>query len=208
MNTFKKVLRWFPVVTIVLVAIMAIGTVCGNDYSWSSDKGSLVKAISAQFGHSSWSHFLNNAGMFAMFGIPAELLFKKKKWYIAAISVAIVPQMVVSYFGWARNGMGASGWVTSILGILAAAVCVAAIRNVRNIDGEGNMGVSFAVVMPILIGVFLLVQEVGKNNAPRVAGDISHYAMHIVGYAIGLTIAFVAVVSWIITLIVNYRRNK
>lgn len=208
MNTFKKVLRWTPIVTIVLVAVMAIGTVCGSDYSWSSDKGSIVKAVSSQFGHSGWDHWFKNASWFFVFGVAAELVFKKKRWYIAALSVAMIPQILSNYFGWAHDGMGASGWIASILGILSVSVCFAGARNLSEMEPEGNMGVAFAILMPSLLNVLAMSEQVRKASAPRANTDLTHYVMHVVGHVTGLAMAFVALMGWIIALVVYYRRNK
>lgn len=208
MNMFKKVMRWFPVVTVLLVAVMAIGTVFGQDYSWSSDKGSIVKMISSQFGHSGWDHWFKNASWFFVFGVPAELAFRRKRWYIATILIAMAPQMLSAYFGWAHTGMGASGWIASILGILSASVCYAGARNLSEMEPESNMGVAFAILMPSLINVLAMSEQVRKASAPRASTDLTHYVMHVVGHVTGLAMAFVAVVGWIITLVMYYRRNK
>lgn len=127
----KKVIRWTPFVSIILFVLMFIGMTqadCVTDNGlaycnstlWTADSNSFgVADIMAMFGHVNGLHLLANAGALLVFAVPAELILGRKK-FIAGLLLAMLVQVISSEI-LHSNGLGASGWLMAMPGLMFGA---------------------------------------------------------------------------------------
>ena len=128
---FKKIIKWTPIVCIVLFVVMFIGmtqahcvTEGVNAYCdttlWASDGAHFgASDILAMFGHVNGMHLLGNAVALLLFAVPAELLLGRRK-FIAGVALAMLVQVVTSEI-LHSEGLGASGWLMAMPGLMFGA---------------------------------------------------------------------------------------
>ena len=128
---FKKVLRWTPVVSILLFILMFVGMtqaqcVKEGTYSycdstlWVANSSSFgIADIMALFGHASIMHLLCNGAALLLFAVPAELILGRKK-FIASLVLVMMAQIIIGELT-RTNGLGASGWLFAMPGLMFGA---------------------------------------------------------------------------------------
>jgi membrane associated rhomboid family serine protease len=182
----KKVLRWVPIVNVILFVLMFIGMTqadCVKDgmYSycdselWTADAESFsVADILAMFGHGNGMHLLANACALLVFAIPAELILGRKK-FIAGVVFAMLVHVVSSEIQHS-NGLGASGWLMAMPGLMFGA-------SMWKIWREGEE--IWTMVGPVIffaVGAGTVAMDIASMGD---ASGIDHLA-HIIGFVSGL----------------------
>jgi membrane associated rhomboid family serine protease len=182
----KKVLRWVPIVNIILFVLMFIGMTqadCVKDgmYSycdselWTADAESFsVADILAMFGHGNGMHLLANACALLVFAIPAELILGRKK-FIAGVAFAMLVHVISSEIQHS-NGLGASGWLMAMPGLMFGA-------SMWKIWHEGEE--IWTMVGPVIFfaaGIGTVAMDIAMMGD---ASGTDHLA-HVIGFVSGL----------------------
>lgn len=182
----KKVLRWTPVTCIVLFVVMFIGMTqadCTQDgmYSycdstlWVANSSSFgIADIMAMFGHAGGMHLFANAGALLVFAVPAELILGRKK-FIAGVAFAMLVQVISSEI-LHSNGLGASGWLMAMPGLMFGA-------SMWKIWHEGEeIGTMVGPIIFFAAGIGTVAMDIAMMGD---ASNTDHLA-HIIGFVSGL----------------------
>lgn len=199
----KKVLRWTPIVTIVLGILMWLGLHLATDGSGDIDNYSFVSSSSSfamrdilsMFGHSSNEHLITNLLVLILYCTVGELLLGSKKFLVGIVTImtaqVVIQEVIGDFFS-----LGASGWLSATPGLML----LGAILKVRE-TGESIGCMSFPYIMyaPMLaLGVWWDIQHLNSSDG------IGH-AEHLIGQGIGLCFAVPAVVLSAITAIAELK---
>jgi membrane associated rhomboid family serine protease len=191
----KRIINFVPFITITLVVAMYMGMHYATrgtghvvDYSWASTPGEwfTISNVKALFGHVDMSHFLNNAIIFALFTIPAEICLGSRKFLMLQVSMIMLYYIVdtgASIMFHLNPSMGASGWAMMAPGIMM--YCAAHCMN--------KHGVSLAAMSaPATVYAISLMCASVDIKALRAPDGVSHES-HLIGYAVGSMLILVAV---------------
>ena len=210
----KKIVRFFPVINIAIVALMVYGTIRANivihpsydvNYHWVNDPKAwfTMGDFKSLIGHANWGHCGFNALGLLLFGIPAEVLMGHKKfmtWMVALVSMYFMLHEVCAML-WMDNGtIGASGWMYATPGLAMYSI----IKKVWDSDIERSaLGVPFAFWSLMMFAtVDYDVMNIGANDG------IGHEA-HTVGAVVGLaiTLASAPIIFKMVKEEINNRRR-
>ncbi len=198
----KKIIRWTPIVTIMLGVMMWLGLHLATNGSGDIDNYSLVSNSSAfamsdilsMFGHSSNDHLFTNLLVLVLYCTIGELLLGSRKFLcgiVAIMAAQLVIQEVIGDF----YSIGASGWLAATPGLML----LGAILKVRETgEGVGCMGFPYMIYVPMLAMVVWDIQHLNS-------GDGTGHGEHLIGHAIGGVFAVVAVVLSAITAIAEVK---
>lgn len=182
----KKVMRWVPVTCIILFVVMFIGMTqsnCTQDgmYSycdgelWTADSNRFsVADIMAMFGHVNGMHLLANTCALLVFAVPAELILGRKK-FIAGVTFAMLVQVISSEI-LHSNGLGASGWLMAMPGLMFGASMWKIWHEGESIETMVGPIIFFAV------GTGTAAMDVASMGG---ISNVDHLA-HIIGFVSGL----------------------
>lgn len=199
----KKVLRWTPIVTLILAVLMWLGLHLAtdgsgnvNNYSFvSSSSGFGMRDILSMFGHSSNEHLITNLLVLILYCTVGELLLGSKKFLVGIVTImtaqVVIQEVIGDFFS-----LGASGWLSATPGLML----LGAILKVRE-TGESIECMTFPLVMyiPALV---MGVWDIQHLNS----GDGIGHGEHLIGQGIGLCFAIPAVVLSAITAIAEVRQ--
>jgi membrane associated rhomboid family serine protease len=204
----KKVLRWVPTVNIILFVLMFIGMTqadCVKDgmYSycdselWTADAESFsVADILAMFGHGNGMHLLANTCALLVFAIPAELILGRKK-FIAGVAFAMLVHVISSEIQHS-NGLGASGWLMAMPGLMFGA-------SMWKIWHEGEE--IWTMVGPVIFfaaGIGTVAMDIAMMGD---ASNTDHLA-HIIGFVSGLVFVIAGLPYLAMTIRYTFRTWK
>jgi membrane associated rhomboid family serine protease len=182
----KKVLRWVPIVNIILFILMFVGMIkagcytegaysyCSNEL-WQSEPYMFSLAdVMSLFGHSNGDHLLMNGLALLVYAVPAELLLGRRK-FIASVVLAMVIQVIIGELT-ESSGLGASGWLMAMPGLMLGA-------SMWRIRKEGEES-DYMSIPSFLFGtsIILLIVDVVSLGG---ADGVDHLA-HISGFVTGL----------------------
>lgn len=127
----KKIVKFIPFVSIVLFVLMFVGMTQADCYTenashycdselWTADAESFgIADILAMFGHGNGMHLFANALALLLFAVPAEILLGRRK-FIAGVAFAMLVHVISSEIQHS-NGLGASGWLMAMPGLMFGA---------------------------------------------------------------------------------------
>lgn len=181
----KKVLRWTPFVCIGLFVLMFVGMTqakchtegvyayCDGE-AWTSDANSFsIVEVLSMFGHVDGMHLMANSAALLVYAVPAELLLGRRK-FIASLLLAMLVQ-VISNELLHSNGLGASGWLMAMPGLMLGA----SMWKIRQ-EGESTGAMAFPMVF-FAVGIGQVVFDlISAGN-----DGIGHTA-HIIGFVSGI----------------------
>ena len=198
----KKIMRWVPIVSVMLAMLMWLGLHLATDgsgnvdnYSFvSSSNGFALRDILSMFGHSSNEHLITNLLVLILYCTVGELLLGSKR-FLCGIVVIMTAQVVIQEVIGDFFSLGASGWLSATPGLML----LGAILKVRETgEGIGCMGFPYMMYVPMLV---MGVWDVQHLNT----GDGIGHGEHLIGQGIGLCFAVVAVVLSVITAIAEVK---
>lgn len=193
----KKVVKFVPVVTIVLVIANVIVTKFINATTIVDGFG--VEDILSVFGHVDGGHIATNMGVLFALGSMAELLLKNRRWiYTLMILVSIVASIIE---GELRNAyrIGASGWVMAVPFILIFAGLLFWYENRRNeceYLGRWGAGLGSIVGFSAMFLDYALSQD-----KVHMSTTLTDHAAHISGQMVGIALALIASAAYTIKLL-------
>lgn len=195
----KRIINFIPFTTIALIVGMYMGMKMAThgtghvvDYSWASTPGEwfTMSNVKALFGHVGMGHFLNNASIFALFSIPAEICLGTRRYTILQLVLMSVYYMADTGITDAlhlNSSMGASGWAMMAPGVMV--FCAAWRMNKAQVSLAAlSVPMSFYGISVMCIACD--IRAVGTSDG------VSHES-HIVGYVVGsVTILFAIPYMW------------
>lgn len=189
---FKKVIRWTPIISIVVIVAMYLG-MKGYQLSpkaWTANPAGFgPRDIMSQIGHYDVKHLLHNAASFAFFFVPIELMLGKKKAAAMLIGMVttytLVEEVLVS-----SAGVGASGWIYSLGGWLLLATAVKA-ESMK--DVEQRVGAMF---LPGILFMITLLMANEERKLLKVNDGVGHKE-HLFGAGIGIAVVLVTVIIFL-----------
>lgn len=190
---FKKVIRWTPIVSIVVIVAMYLGM---KGYqltpkAWTANPAVFFgrSDIMSQIGHYDVKHLVHNAASFAFFFVPIELMLGKKKALMMLVSIVaiyvVVEEVLVS-----SAGVGASGWIYSLGGWLLLATAVKA-ESMKDVDQRVG-----AMFLPGILFMITLLMANEERKLLEVNDGVGHKE-HLFGAGIGIAVVLVTVIIFL-----------
>ena len=171
-------------ISIVLFVVMFIGMTqanctqdgvynyCSNEL-WSGSRDTFaVRDILSMFGHANGMHLLGNSLWLLVFAVPAELVLGRKK-FIAGVAIAMVVQ-VISNEILRENGLGASGWLAAMPGLMFGASMWKIWHESEDIEMMGFPSMLFAIgVAAFAMDVKAIGNSDGVDHMSHISGFVT-----------------------------------
>jgi len=177
----KKVIKYSPIITLLWVFIFWLGLHLasngqGDVDNWafvSSENTTGMNDLFAQIGHSSTLHWLCNSLFMLFFGWPCEALLGRVRYIFVTLTTIAVYFAVEELF-LHSYGIGASGWLSAMPGVLIAATVWHSRRHFNDdlsvIQGTGML--YMLSMMSTLIDIDMVGVDNGINHKAHIAGAI------------------------------------
>lgn len=188
----KKVIKFVPFITILLIVVNVIVTIVDfrSAGSFSSDpNGFGVNDILCNFSHGGWWHIRDNMVHFLAIGGIVEILLsirKKRILYVAIVVSSIIGQIIIGEIAH-HYVIGASGWLAS-LPVVAIPVIIWFAGTSKYRYGDYNHPVWMTLTLPVLNVIVGLHWDISSLNA----NDGIGHDVHLAGYGFGAVLLLVA----------------
>lgn len=184
---FKKIINHIPFVNIALIVMMWAGCHFASNAAdsvdsydtWVSQPETMfgLNDMAAMFGHMGASHLASNVAWLLLFGVATEILLGKVRYLAWVITIMGTWLVISELLPRDNSGIGASGWLYAIPGVLM----YASARFVDKVHNEelGYMAFPACLYAVSLMGVAVDIVQI--NQETGVGHD-----QHIIGAIVGL----------------------
>jgi membrane associated rhomboid family serine protease len=199
----KKIIRWSPIVTVVLGILMWLGLHLATDGQGTFDNEAMASVpnafvmgdIFSMFAHADNGHLVSNLLVLVLYCTIGELLLGSRKFLCAIVGI-IAAQIAIEEVIGGFCGIGASGWLAATPGLML----LGAILKVRETgEGIGCMSFPCMAYMPMPV---MIVWDIQHLNT----GDGIGHDSHLIGHAVGAVLVVITVVLSAITAIAEVKQ--